>query len=58
MRTLQHKTRFFVIYNGKEEFARYMDRESAESMYYGLLNSVRNGWTEGKGEITIKEEYR
>ena len=58
MRTLQHKTKYYVIYGGKTELARYVTKDEAETMYYGYKNAVSNGWIEIEGTVTMKEEWR
>ena len=59
MRTLQHKTKYYVIYGGKKELWHgVVTKEDAETMYYGYKNAVGNGWVEADGVVTLKEEWR
>lgn len=59
MRTLQHKTKYFVIYGGKTELWHGVtSKEDAETMYYAYKNAVSNGWIEINGHVTMKEEWR
>lgn len=58
MRHLQRETKYYVIYGGRTELARYKTKEIAETMYYAYMNSVSNGWIEINGHVTMKEEWR